>query len=235
MHGRSGVGRQSEPTIRRRPKSLRPRSRESDKPVNRRTHLFGIRISATATVLAALLSGIVGGVGGSVLTADRTDARSQNEFLQTQRISLYGEFLAQVDTSMGLMADYVPSVHNETGTAYLDLPAPSSEQYQQMEEASQQLSTLWGRVRILSGSDAGFQAHMLQGQVQSMFNFVYNVDACHKDPEHGSDLPQILPFGNSDPEPYCTRKNDPWPEGIDPFIKRQDFLLAVRQELGIPD
>ena len=58
------------------------------------------------------------------LAADRDDARSNRKFLQTQRIQLYGEFFARVDTTVALMTDY-SSTGDKAGTPYSELLSPT--------------------------------------------------------------------------------------------------------------
>ncbi len=78
--------------------------------------------------------------------------RSDRGFLQIQRIQLYGEFLAQVDTTVALMTDYFPT-GDKVGTPYSELPNLNPEQYNEMDEADSRLSTLYGRVSVLSSAD----------------------------------------------------------------------------------
>ena len=68
---------------------------------------------------------------GAKLAADRDDARSDRGFLQIQRIQLYGEFFAQVDTTVALMTDYFPT-GDKAGTPYSELPSPNPEQYNEV-------------------------------------------------------------------------------------------------------
>jgi hypothetical protein len=210
-----------------------PSAEEREGRRNRRHAWWTAGLAALVGLLIAVI-GVGGAWVGTRMQVDSEDARSEREFLQTQRVQLYGEFLAQVDNNMALMGPYVPR-YDTPENAYLDMPAPSSEHYSRMEEASRELDTLWGRIRLLSGAEVGGQAHMLQAQVQSMFHFAYNVVECHKDLNFGDDLPQILPMPDPEPGAYCTRESDYILESIDPYLKRQDFLMAAREELGTPD
>jgi hypothetical protein len=64
---------------------------------------------------------------GAKLAAYRDDARPDRGFLQIQRIQLYGEVWAQVDTTVALMTDYFPT-GGKVGTPYSELPSPNPEQ-----------------------------------------------------------------------------------------------------------
>ena len=100
------------------------------------------------------------------LAADRDDARSNRECLQTQRIQLYGEFFAQVDTTVALMTDYFPT-GDKAATPYSELPSPNPEQCNEIDEADSRLNTLYGRVLVLSSVDFTRKAQILLAQTGS--------------------------------------------------------------------
>ncbi len=95
---------------------------------NRRETRRGIHWASGSTVIAAVIRAVVGSLGraylGVSIGAARDDERANREFLRTQRIALYGDYLAAVDETCVLMEPFWPPSQPD-GLPYVDLPYPS--------------------------------------------------------------------------------------------------------------
>ncbi len=82
---------------------------------------------------------VIGSLGGAYIGvtvgADRDDERSNREFLRTQRVVLYGEYLAAVDEARRLI-DPVGLDVEPDGAFVIDSAALDAEQVEAFEEAS---------------------------------------------------------------------------------------------------
>lgn len=86
------------------------------------------------------------------ITADREDERSNREFLQTQRVTAYSEYLTAVDEARQLMGPFLPP--DDAGeTRRLELPYPDAPQLLAIQGANDNVETLFSRVYVLAGVD----------------------------------------------------------------------------------
>jgi hypothetical protein len=137
-----------------------------------------------STLAATLIGAVVGGLGGAYLGvtigADRDDARSDREFIRTQRAALYGEYLAAVDEAQALMAPARLDIEPD-GTLILDSAALDAEQTAALKEESNRVATLQGRIYVTGGDEVAEAAQNLTAQVTSMSLFTEYVARCKID------------------------------------------------------
>ena len=90
----------------------------------------GIHWASGSTVIAAVIRAVVGSLGraylGVAIGADRDDERANREFLRTQRIALYGDYLAAVDETRVLMEPFCRLTNRTDPVRRPSLPKPES-------------------------------------------------------------------------------------------------------------
>lgn len=188
------------------------------------------RLNLLSTLAATLIGAVIGSLGGAYLGvtvgADRDDDRSNREFLRTQRIALYGEYLAAVDQSQALMDPFIPSSWELGPTSLLsELPVPSEEQRRDIRESIGDVNTLRGRIQVIAGTKVILLATSLLSDLQSAEYTVLHIVYCHDD---GSDPARCTSDQVAERGPYHWSAGD--------FVgDRTEYLILVQDELDVED
>jgi len=181
-------------------------------------------------VIAAVIGAVIGSLGGAYLGvtvgADRDDERSNREFLRTQRVVLYGEYLAAVDEARRLI-DPVGLDVEPDGAFVIDSAALDAEQVEAFEEASNQVVTLQGRIYVIGGDEVAEASHNLTSHVASMSLFAVHVARCQADVNFddgcaGIDEGQLSGSGTN---PASSPELE---------VARRHCMVTARQELQVP-
>jgi hypothetical protein len=217
-----------------------PSVEEREGVKNRGEERKNTRLNVIAVLVAALV-GAVAGLGGVLvgvnITADRDDQRSTREFLQTQRISVYGEYLAGVDEARALVEPFLPAIEADRGTSrpLAEYSAPDEEQMLAIRQSLDRVETFSGRVQILAEDELTQAAELLHQETISMVRLMQTMSDCDSD------------LGAN---PYCAMSVDDvlggattWSDGQDQpewssvhfSMYRGNYLERVVDELDIPE
>ncbi|MEX5717769.1 hypothetical protein [Geodermatophilus maliterrae] len=193
---------------------------------NRRQDWRSALIGAASGLVATAIA--FGGVlYGTNVTADRDDDRSNREFLQTQRIAVYGEYLTAVDDSYSLMRPWIPDPFVvATIREVRDFQTPSDEESRAIYESIQRLNTIVGRLQVVGGAEVYEIASHLRSDLNAGMNTIAHVTGCKTQeniPEDVCARDQFLKGGQA----Y-------WPD--DDFQSdREEYLEAAQGQLGVSD
>ncbi len=161
------------------------------------------------------------------MSADRDDARSSREFLQDQRIELYGDYLAQFDELHAALDPLLPT-NDMQGKPRKDIPDPGAEAVAEARRANDALRTLDGRVDVIGGKGVTDVTLQIALTTYPVILFAEGIVSCHVDPA-----------AERCGDPFDLRTSESDQEISFAFLNlinyRQDFLEAVRAELGTPD
>ena len=146
----------------------------------RRTTSFNVVATFVAAVIAAA-SGVGGVLVGASASADRDDARSDREFLRTQRIAVYSEFLATAE-DLEQRADPYLAYEDELLRTPYDSEVPGASEVGAMRELLDELDALQSQIDILDvdGAVARPAADMVTA-VEDGFAFFTLAEKCHVD------------------------------------------------------
>ena len=138
-----------------------------------------------STVIAAVIGAVVGSLGGAYLGvtvgADRDDERSNHEFWRTQRIALYGDYLAAADEAHSLMDPRIPKpwMFRADGTIDLGgLPTPSEENLRVIDESLRNVNTDAGQVQVIGGQEVDDLASELRFDLSDAHETVFRARDC---------------------------------------------------------
>jgi hypothetical protein len=197
---------------------------------NRHWNWRAARLGAISGVLGGLLAAGIGVVGiwlGAGIAADRDDARSDREFIRTQRVALYGEYLAAVDEAQRLIEPVGLDVEPD-GAFVIDSAALDAEQIAALEEASNHVVTLQGRIYVIGGDEVASASQDLTSHITSMSLFAVYVARCQADVNFddgcaGIDEGQLSGSGT---DPASSPELE---------LARRHYMVTARQEMQVPE
>lgn len=184
---------------------------------------WSTKYTALATLLAALLAAVFGLGGvliGAWMAAGRDDERADREFLRTQRIAVYGEYLGAIYDAEAAFEKHVPA-GGVAARPFVEVPAPSEEQLEDLLGLLGRASEFRAQVEILAETDVQGSAEKLLGNALTKFFILQSIAACHEDPSAlrwCTESPELLPPDES----Y-------WPQ-----LATDQFVSDVREEIEIP-
>ncbi len=197
---------------------------------NRHWNWRAARLGAISGVLGGLLAAGIGVVGiwlGAGIAADRDDARSDRESIRTQRVALYGEYLAAVDEAQRLIAPARLGLEPD-GTFILDSAALDAEQIAALKEASNRVAILQGRIYVTGGDAVAEAAQDLTSHVTTMSLFTEYVARCKIDVTFDDGCASV-----EDGRLSGYAENPFSPAELE--VARRHYMGAARLELQVPD
>jgi len=194
---------------------------------NRREARRGSHVTSVSTVIAAVIGAVVGSLGGAYLGvavgADRDDERSNREFLRTQRVALYGEYLAAVDEARSLI-DPVHLDLNPDGTFILDAVTIDAEQTAALARASGRVATLQGQIYVIAGDEVAEAAQTVTGHITWISDLTEYVGRCRIDVSYDDGCASQLLADEA------ALRGVPELEAA-----HRQYMRAARQELQVPE
>jgi hypothetical protein len=201
---------------------------------NRRETRRGIHWASVSTVIAAVIGAVVGSLGGAYLGvavgADRDDERADREFWRTQRITVYGEFLAATEETRSLMFDasFVPDFDGGIEPTIAEYEDPSDQSLAAVQASMERVRALVGQLSFLSEDVAPF-AEALKDELYWAEILLHMIDACH----HG-DVNSWPCNVTPDQYPLADVEDEWWMLGQ--FESdRENFMRAAHAQLDAPD
>jgi hypothetical protein len=148
--------------------------------------------------------------------------------LQTQRIQLYGEYLAAVDEAYGLLRRMLPAPILFGGLGFDNLqefPIGPDEDFRAMQDALREADTLGGQIQVIGGQEVDQLATALRDHLNEAQSVLAFVVGCHTGD---------FPAERCTPDAVESGGEAYWSEEQH-ASNRKSYLRAAQEQLEIAD